>query len=580
MAADQSSRRQHQGGGVEWRPFLIIEVVRHAPPVLVVLLLAAALRPAAAQCDGRVVSAIDITSRPPLFLQVPRLLRPLARGAGLEQTTTVADVIGDFLLVHVGQPCSAVAVAESQRILRLQPFLAAATVRAVPDSAGGVRIEVATIDEVPTVFAMRWRSWRPSALLIGDGNVAGQGLYLAASVKRGFHYRTGVGVHVVDYQPFDRPYVLEFVAYRASLGSTLKLAFGHAFLTDLQRTAWHVGYSNVNAYTPFVRPDSGAISLDIVRRFADFGKVLRIGFGRRIAFFGGLVTYERVAPALLAVVISDSGLIADTTAPLGGPFPRYQNLRLNAVVGVRTLSFLEVRGYDALRAVQDVARGLQVGVVAGQGDDTFLSGDLYAGLGSPRSFAAVRVEAEARHNPSTNHWDSMVASGRLAWYWKPGDAHLVIASDELSGGWRMRLPFQLALGALPGGVRGYNGSRAVGAARSVARLEERWSLGQVTRHVAFGLATFADAGAVWAGDAPFGVNSGAKVGLGAGLLVAVPPESKRLWRLDFAVPVSPDAHARWEVRLTTVWVGGFWSEPNDVARARAGAAPSLIFSWP
>jgi len=29
-----------------------------------------------------------------------------------------------------------------------------------------------------------------------------------------------------------------------------------------------------------------------------------------------------------------------------------------------------------------------------------------------------------------------------------------------------------------------------------------------------------------------------------------------------------------------VWVGGFWSEPRDVSRARAGAAPSLIFSWP
>jgi hypothetical protein len=557
-----------------------MKVLRSAPPALAALLLAVAPRPGAAQCDGRVVSAIDITSQASLFLQVPRLLRPLARGAGLEHTTTAADVIRDFMLVHVGQPCSATALAESQRILRLQPFLADATVRVEPDSAGGVRIEVATIDEIPTIFALHWRRWRPSALLIGDANVAGQGLSVAASVERGFHYRTGLGAHVVDYQPFDRPYTLELVAYRAPLGSTLQLAFGHAFLTDLQRAAWHMGYSNVNAYTPFTRPDSGVTSLDVVRRFADIGKVLRIGFGRRIAFFGGLVTYERVAPAPAAVVISDSGLIADTTAPLRGPFPHYQNVRLNAVVGLRTLSFLEVRGFDALRAVQDVARGVQLGAVLGQGDDSFLSGDLYAGLGSPRFFAALRVEAEARHDPSTNHWDSMVASGRLAWYWKPADAHVLIASDELSGGWRTRIPFQLSLGAVPGGVRGYDGSRVVGAVRSVARLEERWSLGRVTRYGALGLAGFADAGAIWAGDAPFGVNSGLKAGVGAGLLVAVPPQSKRLWRLDFAVPVSPDAHARWEVRLTTVWVGGFWSEPNDVARARAGAAPSLIFSWP
>jgi hypothetical protein len=64
------------------------------------------------------------------------------------------------------------------------------------------------------------------------------------------------------------------------------------------------------------------------------------------------------------------------------------------------------------------------------------------------------------------------------------------------------------------------------------------------------------------------------------LLAAIPPQSKRLWRLDVAVPVSADAHARWEIRLTTVWVGGFWSEPRDVAQVRAGAAPSLIFTWP
>ena len=104
--------------------------------------------------------------------------------------------------------------------------------------------------------------------------------------------------------------------------------------------------------------------------------------------------------------------------------------------------------------------------------------------------------------------------------------------------------------------------------------------GLVVSRVGLGLATFADAGRVWAGDAPFGVSSGVKAGVGAGLLVAVPPQSKRLWRLDFAVPVSPDAYAGWELRLTTVWVGGFWTEPNDVAQLRAGAAPSLIFTWP
>jgi hypothetical protein len=554
--------------------------MRYAPSLLVVLLLVVPPRPVAAQCDGKTVSAIAIASRDPSFARIPRPLRRVAHFVGLEHTTTKADVVRRFLLLEVGQPCSATQVAESERILRLQPFLAEATVRAVPDSVGGVRIEVETVDEIPTVFAVRLRGARPTALQVGDGNVAGRAVYVAARGEQGFHYRTGVGAQVVAYQAFGRPYTLALGAYRAPIGSSLTLALGHAFLTDLQRTAWHVGYSNVNGYTSFVRPDTGFLSLDVVRRFADVGGVLRIGFGRRIAFLGGLLTYERVAPAAQAVVISDAGIVPDTITPIGGPFPRYQTVRLNAVVGLRNLAFLEVRGFDALAAVQDVATGVQFGAVVGQGNDAFLSGDLYAGLGSERSFAALRVEAETRYDVSVNRWDAMVASGRLAWYWKPSAAHVLTASDEFSGGWRPRIPFQLTLGAWPGGVRGYQDSRVVGAVRNVARVEERWSLGQLTRHAGVGLAGFADLGMVWAGAAPFGVNSGVKTGVGVGLLVAVPPQSKRLWRLDFAVPVNADAHARWLIRLTTVWVGGFWSEPGDVARARAGAAPSLIFAWP
>jgi hypothetical protein len=70
------------------------------------------------------------------------------------------------------------------------------------------------------------------------------------------------------------------------------------------------------------------------------------------------------------------------------------------------------------------------------------------------------------------------------------------------------------------------------------------------------------------------------VGVSVGLLAAVPPRSKRLWRLDLAFPVSADPRARFEIRLTKTETRGFWREPSDVARARAGAAPSTIFTWP
>ena len=434
---------------------------------------------------------------------------------GLHHTTTKAEVVDRFLLLEVGRRCTEERRAESERILRLQPFLADATVRARPDTAGGVRIEIETTAEIPTVFATRVRDGRPTAVRFGNGNIGGQGLHLAASVERGFAYRTGAGVTAVARQAFGQPYTIALVAARAPLGSTLALAMGHPFFTDLQRTAWHMGYRNLNRYVSFVRPDLDAVSIGVRRRFWDVGSVRRVSLGHRGTFGGVLLTHEAVTPESRVVVISDSGLIADTSVTLGGPVPSYRNLRLNAVAGARVLSFMAVRGFDALAAVQDVATGVQLGALVGRGiprvggndDDLFVSGDLYAGAGSARSFAALGVEGEARRGRNTGHWDAIVGGGRLAWYLKPAVTHLLTMSAEFGGAWRQRIPFQLRLGDREGGLRGYSDSRVAGTVRTIVRLEERWWIGPGTARVALAVAGFADGGRVWAGDAPFGVNS-------------------------------------------------------------------------
>jgi hypothetical protein len=542
----------------------------------------------AVPCDGKIVSAIAITPHDPSFLAVPRQLRAAARAVGLVHTTSTRQTISHFLLLEIGQPCTERRRAESERILRLQPFLADATVRAVPDSSGGVRIDVETIDEIPTVVDMRVRGRAISQVRFGNGNVGGQGLYLAANVERGLAFRTGFELHAVANQLFGQPHLFELVAERSPLGGELTLAYGRAFITDLQRSAWHVGLSDANRYVSVRPPEGDALSLEVRRQLWDIGRVRRIGGRDRSAFVGGLVTHEDVRSANRLVIVSDSGLLeAPDPTHIASVLP-YRNVRLNAVAGVRALSFIPVHGFDALRAVQDVAVGAQFGLLVGRtiprlgstDDDVFVSTDFYAGYGSATSFGALRLGAEARDDRRAKEWDSRIASGRAAWYLKPAPAHVLISSLEYAAGRGIRVPFQLMLGDQQGGVRGYSASLDAGAARGVARVEERWSLGAFTQHDAFGVASFIDAGRVWAGDAPFGVTSSAKVGVGVGFLVALPPQSQRLWRLDFAVPVSPDAHARWEVRLTGTWTRRFWREPDDVARGRSGAAPSAIFTWP
>jgi hypothetical protein len=533
------------------------------------------------------VSEIVITPRDPSFLALPQRLRPLARAVGLHHTTTKPDVIGRFMLLEVGGPCTEERRAETERILRLQPFLADATVRAVASPLGGARIEVETVDEIPTVFGVRLDGVLPSAIRFGNGNVGGQGLHLAARVERGFAYRNGVGVEATAHQAFGRPYTLSLVAERAPLGSTLSVALGHSFLTDLHRTAWHVGFRDVTQYVSFTPPEGDPLSLEVERRLWSGGGVRRIGLGRQSAFIGVLVTAEAVRTGSPGVV-ADSGFAADTTGALGGPLPSYRNMRLNAVLGVRSLSFLAGRGFDALTAVQDLATGLQLGAVLGQGvprvgdldDDRFVAVDLYAGRASGTALVALWLRGEARWDTRSDRWDSMIGSGRMAWYIKPSPDHVLVGSAEFAGGQRPRVPFQLMLGDREGGVRGYAAARLGGAARTVFRLEERWSIGGLTRHAEVGLSGFADAGWVWAGDAQFGTDSRLKVGVGVGLLAAFPPQSPRLWRLDVAVPVSADPHARWEVRLSSSWTRSPWREPDDVARTRAGAAASRIFRWP
>ena len=542
---------------------------------------------AATPCDGTTVTAIEVRPAAPSFVNFPARSRPFIRAAGVFHTTTKASTIMRLLLLRVGASCSERARAESERILRLQPFLAAATVRAVSDSAGGTRIEIETVDEIPTIVGVATHSASPSRLLLGNGNAAGEGILVSGQAERGFFYRSGVAVHLIDYAAFGGPYRLELLTERAPLGGAFNIALGHAFLTDLQRTAWHVGYTELDSYTPVVRREGADLSLPSERWLWDAGGVRRLGIGRLTMFVGGLLTHERVAPVRDAVIVTDTGLVADT-ASFARQLVTYSNVRVNAVVGVRALDFMQARGFDALAGVQDVAKGVQLGALLGRGiprlggsdDDVYLSTDFYVGLGSATSFVALRATGEAREPRRMGRWDSLIGSGRVAWYLEPSPGNLFILDGEFSGGARSRVPFQLLLGDVDGGVRGYGLSHVAGSVRAVTRIEERWLVGRPKGHLALGIASFADAGRVWAGDAPFGVDSKVLIGVGAGLLAAIPAESKRLWRLDFSAPVSPDRYARRQLRLSVSQAIGFWREPRDIARARAGAAPSTIFTWP
>src|SRR5690606_35292778 len=137
-------------------------------------------------CDGLSVSAIEFrTEQPAVYRDAPGWSRPLLRFA-MGRTRTDSAAVRPFLLLEPGAACSEFLVEESERLLRAQAYLADASVAAVPDAAGGVRLVVATSDDVPLVAGSSIRKGAPRRLLLSTTNLMGRGMMVAGEWENGY----------------------------------------------------------------------------------------------------------------------------------------------------------------------------------------------------------------------------------------------------------------------------------------------------------------------------------------------------------------------------------------------------------
>lgn len=567
---------------------------------VVALTLPALARPAGAQerpavdsaapgiaCSGEVVSAIDVSTLPPPARGSARVWRAVAGAIGVSSATTRPDVVAGLLQLEVGQPCTELRRAESERVLRAQPFLASAQLRAVPDGAGGVRITVVTVDEVPAIVGGRVRGIAPQSLTLGNDNIRGRALSVAVSGERGHAYRDGVGVRVEDYAVFDGPYTAAVEAELRPLGSMWSASLARPFYTDLQPAAWRVAVRSADEYRRLVRPAGDPLALRVRQLRWEAGGMLRRHLRTDAGFVGVALVGVHDTPAQRGVLVSDSGLVADAEQVLQGRYAPFRIVRPTALVGARVLRYVPVQGFNTLRAIEDLPSGVQVGGVVGRGvsawgaSDLHLAGTVYAARVTTASLIGLQVEIEGRRDIDADEWNGLVASGRLAWYRRRGTRRTLVVSEELSGGTRARLPLQLTLGSRAGGLHGHRGSLLAGAWRSVLRVEDRWVRAAPVRNLDLGIARFIELGTLWAGSAPYGSNVPFRGTVGVSVLAAYPAGSKRLLRLDLAVPTHRDGNRSWELRATASSLAGrFWREPADVTRARTGPVPSTLFTWP
>lgn len=542
--------------------------------------------PSAPSCDGLTVTGIDIRPGRPGFQGTASRWRHLARAIGLHHTTTREGVIAAFLALEVGQPCTEKRRAESERLLRDQPFIADASVRALPDGRGGVAIVVETVDEVPVLIGGQLHGLGLSSLSLGNGNVGGQGLLLQGYLERGFAYRSGLGVRAIEHAAFGKPYVATLEAFRHPLGFYRDVELAHPFYTDLQRVAWHVGYNDGDEYRSVVRPARDPLALEVEQHRWDASTLFRVFGTNTVTLLGAGASGIRLTPANMGVIVSDTGLAPDSGTALRDRYQPFRTARIGMLAGIRRVSFTPVRGFDGLKAQQDIASGIMTGLYVARGisgeRDLFVSGGVYAGKGNEHALLATVMQGEGRRDPATGKWDSMIGSGRAALYLTTAPGMLLLVDDRYSMGLDSRLPLQLDLGDREGGILGYHRASLAGARRNAARAELRFSRNAVLRNADIGVATFGETGTVWAGDAPYG-RTATRATVGIGLLAAYPTRSKRMYRADVGIPLtrSGEGGGRIEVRFSSEdRTGTFWHEPDDVARARTGPVASTLFVSP
>ena len=545
------------------------------------------VRPATT-CDGLNVSRIDIRpGRPPFTGQASRW-RTLARALGLHHATTRDGVIDAFLALDVGRPCTEIRRAESERVLRAQRFLADATVRSMPDGAGGVAVVVETIDEIPVLVNARLRGLAPRAFSLGNENIGGLGLLAEASIERGYAYRTGFGIRLIEYATFGRPYVASLEAERQTLGHRVALDFEHPFYTDLQRLGWHAGYLTSNGYPGLRRPARDELALGIRQQRWEASAISRVFGTSTVGLVGGAASGLELIPQPQGIVLSDTGAAPDTGTTLRNRYARFKTARVGVLGGLRRVRFRTVRGFDGLTAQQDVANGIFGGLYVAKGlpsfgeSDMFLSGVAYAGGGGSRLYYATLAQFEGRRGSNMRRWDSVIGSGRSALYVGHGPGWVFQVDNQYSGGTRSLLPLQLALGDRQGGILGYHASALAGAHRNVARADLRWTGASVVRSADIGFSTFGQLGSIWAGDAPYG-RTATRSTMGISVLAAYPTGSKRLYRVDVGFPLTRggDGGGSLEVRFTSEdRTQLFWREPDDVSRARTGTVPTSLFAFP
>lgn len=481
---------------------------------------------------------------------------------------TRASFVRRELLLGVGDCYDPYLVADSERILRRFPFIANAEVYGLRQADGSWHVVADTRDEWSTrleITAGVENGVDLRRVALAEQNFLGYGVSVKAFLSQRDANRQ-LGAEVGLPQLFGTETDLRVSGGETRVGSFYFLDLAYPFVGEVGRWGWRAlgsfreDYFDYSSGTPDARAH---ILLPVEEKFLEFTLARRFGTPGNLTSLGiGVSQEDLTSPGFPESLRAVEGLDFDDLAPATPdawaavePQTHFSSgTRVNLLFGQRNIRFVQRIGLDALQGVSDVEVGSDVAVTlsrtvaSGFGseapDDLGVRFRLYAGRATREFVIIANVGLDARQvffapGETRSGWRDLLADTDVLVYWQPEVAprHTFLARLSTAGGWTLDRPFQLTLGG-DTGVRGFQDDAFPGGRRAVLNLEDRIYLGWPSPELFdLGLTLFADAGHIWAGDAPFGVDSGWQGSLGAGLRIGFPAGSRDVARVDLAWPL-------------------------------------------
>lgn len=525
---------------------------------------------------------------------------------------TRRDFLERELLFGTDECLDPLLLEETERLLREYRFIARSDIFAVPQPDGTQHVVVDTQDEWTTRVDLGFgvdEGFHFTGASIAEENFLGRGMRLRLFFQEDKE-RRDLGVEFQTPRLFDTRWDARVAVGQTRSGKFFEESLVYPFVGEVGRLAARQSFlrrETLFSYSLDQDPEYSHILLPFLDERWDLMAGGRLGEPGNLFVFGAGLSRESIrfeeAP-YDAELVSDrkfsEAIPADPvhTEALNQQAETRSADRLTVFLGHRRLRFVQRRGLDSFRGIQDVQVGTEVifGIghawaVRGEGgnalpDDTHAQLSVFSGRVWDHWTLNAGLSAEARHVHPFRDEDRDLrdifaeADAYLYWRPQPQGSHTALLRISAAGGWDVHTPFQLTLGGKEA-LRGYREETFPGGRRVVMTLEDRIYLPWPARELFdFGLALFVDVGHIQPGEAPFGVHSGWRASVGTGIRFGLPPGTGNMARIDLAVPLGAKTQFKDLVlRVSLQEILGVLSGVRDrqlLRSLRNGVRPTII----